>query len=139
MNEILYALTLKQPWLWAVLHAGKTIENRKWPPPAKIIRKIIALHASKGFDYSGTDFLWHRGLSFPAPLPRGCILGIATVEGYLTQSADPWFFGPYGWVLSNVRVLPEPIPARGMLGLWQVNPLMAERVVALLALSEVKA
>lgn len=23
-------LSLRQPWAWAVVHAGKTIENRRW-------------------------------------------------------------------------------------------------------------
>jgi len=27
--------------------------------------------------------------------------------------------GRYAWLLSNVRALPEPIPARGALGLWE--------------------
>ena len=24
------ALTIKQPWAWAILHGGKDIENRNW-------------------------------------------------------------------------------------------------------------
>ena len=24
------ALSLRQPWAWAVVHAGKSIENRRW-------------------------------------------------------------------------------------------------------------
>ena len=24
------ALTIKQPWAWAIIHAGKDIENRDW-------------------------------------------------------------------------------------------------------------
>lgn len=40
---------------------------------------------------------------------------------------DPWFFGPYGWVLSDFQWLPEPIPFPGKLGLWTVPPhLLAE-------------
>ena len=27
--------------------------------------------------------------------------------------------GRYAWLLSDVRALPEPLPARGMPGLWQ--------------------
>jgi hypothetical protein len=29
--------------------------------------------------------------------------------------------GRYGWVLKAVRALREPVPARGMLGLWEVS------------------
>jgi len=41
------ALSLNQPWLWAVLYAGKRIENRvKWTDCS--FRGPILLHASKG-------------------------------------------------------------------------------------------
>jgi hypothetical protein len=31
---VIQALTLRQPWAWAVVHAGKTTENRSWYLPA---------------------------------------------------------------------------------------------------------
>jgi hypothetical protein len=34
--------------------------------------------------------------------------------------------GRYAWVLGNVRPLPEPIPAKGALGLWQWHDAPAE-------------
>lgn len=35
--------------------------------------------------------------------------------------------GRFGWVLSNVHPLPEPVPCRGALGLWRVpDPVLAE-------------
>ena len=39
-----------------------------------------------------------------------------------THETDFGDFSPgrYGWVLEDVRALGEPIPARGMLGLWEV-------------------
>lgn len=39
-----------------------------------------------------------------------------------------WFTGPYGWELTDVQVLPEPVPARGALGLWRL-PDDVERAV----------
>jgi hypothetical protein len=33
---------------------------------------------------------------------------------------DPWAFGPWCLHLAEVRLLPEPLPCRGMLGLWAV-------------------
>lgn len=39
------ALSLRQPWAWAILHAGKRIENRRWNTH---YRGHILLHAAKG-------------------------------------------------------------------------------------------
>lgn len=33
-----------------------------------------------------------------------------------------WVPGNYAWELQNVRILPEPIPARGKQGLWDWEP-----------------
>lgn len=40
------AITLWEPWAWAVAYAGKWIENRTWRPPRTAILKPIAIHAS---------------------------------------------------------------------------------------------
>ncbi len=94
------------------------------------------------------DFLWiwqHAGI-----LPGtgsmgpdyGCIVAVATVIGWvdgakrtLTHGSlhaseavfhagidSRWFQGPFGWLLHDRRALPEPIPARGRQGLWDVHP-----------------
>lgn len=34
---------------------------------------------------------------------------------------DPWAFGPWCWCIDDVRLLPHPIPARGMQGLWPIS------------------
>jgi len=31
--------------------------------------------------------------------------------------------GRYAWILADVKLLPEPVPARGALGLWEWVPL----------------
>lgn len=46
----------------------------------------------------------------------------------------PWFVGRYGWLLDDRRALPEPIPCRGMQGLWTVP----DAVAAMVAAAEVK-
>lgn len=30
---IVKALSVRQPWAWAIVHAGKDVENRNWPTP----------------------------------------------------------------------------------------------------------
>ena len=40
------ALTIKQPWAWAITHGTKRVENRTWKPPFHIIGQRIAIHTS---------------------------------------------------------------------------------------------
>lgn len=44
------ALTVLQPWAWAIAHAGKLVENRTWRPPSYELCKTIAIHAGKRLD-----------------------------------------------------------------------------------------
>lgn len=37
----MYAISVRQPWAWAVFAAGKDVENRSWPVPAQIIGKRV--------------------------------------------------------------------------------------------------
>lgn len=128
-NEQLFALTIKEPWLWAILHGGKRIENRSYSPPARFAHARIALHASKSYDQDGADFLWHRNLTFTQlDLRPGCIVATALIDGCTMSSDDPWFFGPFGWLLSDIRILMQPLPARGMLGLWPVNDVLVAKI-----------
>ena len=56
------------------------------------------------------------------------IVAVAKLEAVVTKSDSPWFFGPYGFVLSDVTPLDRAIPHRGALGFWDVEP-HAERLV----------
>lgn len=133
------ALTVKQPWAWAIVHNTKRVENRTWKPPFHIIGKRIAIHASAKLDRLEMNAL--RGLGIvepPVGLPLGCFIGTAIVVGYsvvdgnrlVEQSKgaqgynprnDPWFCGPIGWLLADRQPCPL-IPAKGKLNLWQVPP-----------------
>ncbi len=33
---------------------------------------------------------------------------------------SPWAFGPWAWVLADVRPIAEPVPCKGALGFWRV-------------------
>jgi hypothetical protein len=125
------ALSIRQPWAWAIIHAGKDIENRSWPTR---FRGRFLVHASKGMtpdEYEDClDTMHNISISHPFPaglvlptfeaLERGGIIGsvelVDCVEGTLFNS-NPWFFGPYGFRLAN----PEPLPfhpVRGALGFF---------------------
>ncbi len=139
------ALTIKQPWAASILNFGKRIENRTWKPPAHIIGKKIWLHSAKkddGWEWSQViQQIGHKkwfqvwrdfrdcsdvgnSHNYFESLPRGAIVGSATVLGWIDSEVgqgEPWFCGPYGWVLDNVEKLDKPIPCRGQLGLWKVG------------------
>ena len=123
------ALSLKQPWLYAITHLGKRVENRTWKPPQSIIGKYIALHASKKDDLLGyTAIAEIAGIEIKGNLPRGAIVATAKVVGFkdfnevnpFEGAPDDWFFGPVGWLLEDINVLSEPISCRGALGLWDI-------------------
>lgn len=126
------ALSIRQPWAWAIVHAGKDIENRNWPTR---FRGPVCIHAAKGmtndeFDdfvvLSRTMFrkgLW-KGDLIPErkALSRGGIIGVADIVDCVESSKSPWFFGRYGFVLTNVRAV-EFVPVKGSLGFfdWRRN------------------
>ena len=93
------ALSIRQPWAWAILHAGKRIENRDWR--ACHYRGPFLIHASKGcteLEYASaaiwmheqhlaTPIDWRLDRQHPdtpkiqalSTLSRGGIVGICTL------------------------------------------------------------
>lgn len=132
-----FALSIRQPWAWCILHAGKDIENRSWRTR---FRGAIALHAAKGLtkaefeDCLATVHEISETQPFPpgttmpalAELPRGGIVGVVDIVDCVSQSESPWFFGEdsgaYGFLLANPRPV-EFIPVTGALGMfnWRQN------------------
>lgn len=124
------ALTLHQPWAWAIVAAGKDIENRTWKPPTSILGHRIAIHAGKTFDLTGAndicDMLHLEQL--PAAAEEGGIVGTAIIAGWEAISSSRWFNGPIGWRLTGIQRLATPIPCRGAQRLWTVPPEIAALV-----------
>ena len=120
------ALSIRQPWAWAIIHAGKDVENRSTFAVTKgDMRPMrIAVHASKGMtrdEYEDArEFMEKRGVECPRPdaLVRGAIIGSVIVTAVVKESNSPWFFGPRGLVLSGATPV-EPIPVLGALGYFQ--------------------
>ena len=116
------AITLRRPWDQAILHGGKDIENRVWPLWTNQIGCEILLHASKKYDIDGAIWMQLRGLyNSPSEVdsPTG-IVGSFVVDRVVTESNSPWFVGPFGWVLRDIKIFEKPIPCRGKQGLWIV-------------------
>jgi|SRR5262245_24238789 len=111
------ALTVRQPWEWAIIHAGKDIENRSWTN--KHVTGTIAVHAGSGLDPLN-ELPRRAKRPRPEELVHGAIIGVVDVVGVVTGHRSKWFRGPLGWMLTNPRPLPKPIPCIGKLGLWQI-------------------
>lgn len=126
------ALSIRQPWAWLILHAGKDIENRDWPTHR---RGRVLIHAGKGMtraEYEDALATAHAisethpfpaGLTLPHfnELPRGGIVGSVEIMGCVTASKSPWFFGKYGFLLRHPTPLPFQ-PLKGQLGFFEAQP-----------------
>lgn len=148
------ALTIWQPWAWAIGAGLKLVENRDWLPRAHQLMPgdDFAIHAAVR-PVSREDYATMRHyarLSRPSaevpPMSSHCfgatyglgrVVAIATFAGIARRREDlpeeqrPWFVGKYGWVLKNVRQLNlGSAPAvRGQQGLWVLHG-DAERIIS---------
>src|SRR5436190_7737466 len=114
------ALSVRQPWAYAIVYLGKDIENRT---RRFGYRGPLLIHAGKSgsrAEYAGT-IKWIRENAGRRKLPdyldmqRGGIVGVVDVIDCVTSHSSPWFAGPYGLVLANPRSLPF-VPYKGQLG-----------------------
>lgn len=119
------ALSIRQPWAWLILNAGKDIENRDWPTS---VRGRFLIHASKGMtrdeyeDGEDTLRVIDKRIELPPfeALERGGIVGSAVLTDCVQKSPSLWFFGRYGFELRDVLPLPFR-PYRGQLGFFEVD------------------
>lgn len=130
MNGTHKALTVKQPWAWAIAAGGKDVENRSW---ATKFRGPVLIHAGKTVDAEALGFPAMRaalGEGSPA-LFAGFVVGQAIIVG--CHHADscwddgahcsPWAMeDAYHWQLDKRELFAEPFAAKGKLGLWSMGP-----------------
>lgn len=116
-DDLVKAISIQQPWAWAILHAGKDIENRNW---STTFRGDVAIHATR----MQQDWKLPPGVTPPTEqdLTLRAIIGVVEIVDVVTRSSSRWFTGPYGFVLRNPRVLQKPVTCPGNLRLWTVPP-----------------
>ena len=142
------ALTLTQPWATLVAIGANVIETRDWPTRYRgpfaihaakgFPREARELCRERPFHGA----LAAAGYESAEALPRGAVVALATLESVLVcgpstlgeirarskrgelpaNEADFGDFsdGRYGFVLRDVRRVEPPVPARGMLGFWEL-------------------
>ena len=112
----MFALTIKQPHAFHILHSGKDVENRTWKLPEHHKNQWIALHAAKTADktvpaVNGIDSSHY-----------GAIIGFLKFSDCVQDSDSPWAIaGQYHWLISVAKRIDRPIPCKGHLGLWRVS------------------
>jgi hypothetical protein len=142
--ERMRALTILQPWAYCIAVGAKPVENRS---RSTAYRGPLAIHAGRRWAEWGADdprvlqalrpFLtqhqFHRGYVDHAELPGRFVFGAVLAVAHLTDChravgcCEPWGDpddvdrATWHWVLKDVRLLLEPMPARGCLGLWNVD------------------
>lgn len=112
------ALSILQPWPWAIFNLEKDVENRVWRTH---FRGRFLIHTGKGFDHLGYGWLLDRGFKLPCveSFERGGIVGSTVIRDCVQASPSSWFFGPFGFVLQGVQSMPF-IPYRGERGFFDV-------------------
>ncbi|WP_102158695.1 ASCH domain-containing protein [Zhihengliuella halotolerans] len=122
------ALTVRQPWAWAIISGAKTVENRTRRTHH---RGRIAIHVAKRPD---PDAIWDQEA---IPANFGNVIGTVEIVGchhaddcarHLTRKEGPYtehcspFANPdaWHWELAGARPV-TPFPATGKLGLWQID------------------
>lgn len=131
------ALTIWQPWASLIAWGEKTYETRSWETS---YRGLLAIHASRYNDDSAeqlTSNLFVReafmraGMSQDLTLPAGVVLCVVDLVDVVPirkvlrritseeQNFGDYSTGRFAWKLEHLRILEEPIQARGHQGLWE--------------------
>jgi len=123
------AISLWQPWAWAILHAGKDVENRTWPTHHRgplllhVAKRRTSTEEAERFVDLLDEILGARRVSELLPindchgfiigLPKGGIVGRVDVVGCRRGVESPWAFeDQYQWIVEN----PTPLPFRAVKG-----------------------
>ncbi len=140
-------LTVMNPWATLIRVGAKRIETRSYDPK---YRGWLLIHASARMNAEAERVcqwdivraaLNRNGVYRAEQMYNGCIVAkvmldeVVRVEQCVVDSEDvahisitveeeafgDYSPGRFAWVLSDLRVLDTPIPARGQLGLWNYD------------------
>ena len=123
------ALSVRQPWAWAIARGHKRVENRSWTTAH---RGHLLIHASMRVDLDAfaSPLVRDSGWDPDDPVAAiGAIIAAVELTGMCAATvgapdavcdcgiwAEP---GSYHWWLRSPRVLDRPVLALGRLGLWE--------------------
>ncbi len=128
------ALSIQQPWAWAITDLDKRVENRS---RATSYRGGFWIHTSKQYDNQGEHALisaltdaegevWDCTDDFD----KGAVVGWADlydccepgVPFGLPEGSERWTVGRHLYLLRDVIKFAHPVPAKGALGFFKLPP-----------------
>jgi ASCH domain len=114
-------LSIRQPWAWLIINAGKDIENRTWSTKFRGRFLVHAAQTMKIKDYNDACvFARQAGYYGPIPRPedleRGGIVGSVELDGitYCSHISKWQMKDCIGFMLKNPKPL-DFIPMKGQL------------------------
>jgi hypothetical protein len=129
----MFALSVHQPYAWAIVAGVKQFENRTW---TTAYRGKLLIHASLTQATFGSEDDWDlevmRGMPSLANLAFGAVVGLVCLLDCLTGSeAEEWarkndpgqddfIEGPFCWFLGEPVLFDKPIRYRGQQRLFEV-------------------
>lgn len=115
------ALSIKQPWAWAIFNKGKDIENRTWQTNQ---RGTVLIHVSKTSAENAPPELfkeWQKAnLEGDESAAMGGIIGQVDIVDCVQHHDSEWKFSHcFGFVLKNAKKLPFK-KMNGQMGFFDV-------------------
>lgn len=138
-NRPRFALTVRQPWAWLIMNAGKDVENRSWSPPAHQLRpgEWLAIHAGMTPVPRRDTWAWEVFGRYALPDTRldlgaivGCVRFVGTQDEHrpgrrLSRWAET---GAVRWYFDRIAPLAHPIEIGGQQRLWRLPAGVASRL-----------
>lgn len=130
------ALSVRQPWAFAIVMGFKPIENREW---TRAHRGPTLIHTGKNAELGNLTTVLMKiadqacmKLTDVRALYRkhsatGAIVGRVNIVDCVTAHPSQWFFGPYGFVMEGAEWC-EPFPWRGQLDFFEVPETVVEKL-----------
>jgi len=146
----LRAISVRQPWAWAIARGHKPVLNRVADTG---YRGPVAIYASfrvdlESFEHDVVRRAASAGWDSADPATAiGGIVAVVSLAGVCAAAASggpcgcgEWASrGSYHWRLADPRPLPWPVLAVGQPGLWELAPEVAGGVARLLSDGAVRA
>lgn len=134
------AISVWNPWAWALVAGYKTVENRDWHLPAAFKGRRVLIHCGKHnptVEELATIDEWAEEHEIVVPAwarrPVGGIVGSLVFEGDLAVHevlhGPEWAFGERCWAVrpGSAVMFQAAIPCPGALGFFRVPDDIARR------------
>jgi hypothetical protein len=123
-GETYRVLSVRQPWAWAIIHAGKDVENR---PRRSHYRGPLLIHASAAKPDPGAVHALrelvaevHGGsLTVPDTFATGELIGLVEMVDCVQGARSPWAErGSFHLKLASPQPVSSGTALTGQLGIW---------------------